>query len=113
MWKPTKKQHLTNKKYVDESSGSGGSGLVIEAIMDTEGNITFSPLEPGLTIDDFFGAIVQVTYEDIISSNAPSFGYSKVTEANIDPNTNIIYFYFVLTGSKYYRSYNQVTGELS
>ena len=26
MWKPTKKQHLTNKQYVDESSGSGSGG---------------------------------------------------------------------------------------
>lgn len=27
MWKPTKKQHLTNKKYVDENGGGSGSGL--------------------------------------------------------------------------------------
>jgi len=29
MWKPTKKQHLTNKKYVDEHRGSGSDDTFI------------------------------------------------------------------------------------
>ncbi len=57
MWKPTKKQHLTNKKYVDENGGSG-SPLIITGVYDGESSLpTFEPIEPNLSVMDLIKAL--------------------------------------------------------
>lgn len=43
MWKPTKKQHLTNKKYVDENGGSGS--IFVVTFYGDEGTVKCS-VEP-------------------------------------------------------------------
>lgn len=55
MWKPTKKQHLTNKKYVDENGG--GSGLDVFIV-----NFT-TDYQTGTTTCD-------KTYDEIRAANA-------------------------------------------
>ncbi len=43
MWKPTKKQHLANKKYVDENGGSGS--IFVVTFYEDEGTLQCS-VEP-------------------------------------------------------------------
>lgn len=43
MFKPTKPQHIVNKKYVDENSGGGsGEKLIVNMVYDPETEITTS-----------------------------------------------------------------------
>ncbi len=76
MWKPTKKQHLTNKKYVDENGGSG-SGLDMFVV-----NFDADAAANALTCDK--------TYDEIRSANAAG----KVVIGLLkNPETDLIMVY--------------------
>ncbi len=104
MWKPTKKQHLANKKYVDENGGGSGSGIVINGVMGGESNKpTFEPIEPNLSVTDLLNAmIVVVDSSGEWVSTAEIFGVNKLeNEGFLDLvfGTNTVLTYEVSTGT--------------
>jgi hypothetical protein len=104
MWKPTKKQHLANKKYVDENGGGSGSGIVINGVMGGESNkLTFEPIEPNLSVTDLLNAmIVVVDSSGEWVTTAKIFGVNKLeNEGFLDLvfGTNTVLTYEVSTGT--------------
>lgn len=76
-WKPTKKQHLTNKKYVDEN-GSGSSSVLVAIFYENEGTLQCS-VEP-------------TEIETALEHGAIVFGQLKGVIGDVEYKGNILTF---------------------
>lgn len=115
MWKPTKKQHLANKKYVDENGGGSGSSVVLQAVFNNVAMaLYFKPAPTDLTVKDIFNAQIEMNTFDPDTETSTVIGYRRVLECGLDEaDLNVIHFSICFQGKIQSTTYNIATGKIA